>query len=321
VEEEEEGMEEMEDMEEEEEEEEDMEDMEDEEEEEEDMEDMEDKEEEEEDMEDMEDEEEEEEDMGGTKDMEVVENDVEEDADEEEEKTEEMEVVEEVGDDDEEVRRRLRSEAFDAHVAFRKTCELNLPDRILSYLADPQEMFDARYVAECGSLVLDQCLHGKREPNWTRKVAQGAQDDLPEYVRTCHIGCFKTKAAKKEVRCRFGYGSNGKLVGEVSRFSAAGALEYKRDFAHVVPHFKAGLLTLRINMCLELLFMGKDAAALFEVMFLCARVYLRRLVGAHQWSVCVATSRWFAISYPPHILLTLLSLSPPFLASTSRRTR
>tara|TARA_B110000046_G_scaffold56015_1_gene62588 strand:+ start:206 stop:7237 length:7032 start_codon:yes stop_codon:yes gene_type:complete len=287
IEEEEEGMEEMEDIEEEEEEE-DMEDMEDEEEEEEDMEDMEEEaeegmeemedieeeeeeedemedmeeeEEEEEDMEDMEEEEEEEEDMGGTKDMEVVENDVEEDADEEEEKTEEMEVVEEVE------RRRLRFEAFDAYAVHRKTCEQHLSDHILSYLADPQEMFDARYVAECGSLVLDQCLHGKREPNWTRKVAQGAQDDLPEFVRTCHIGCFKTKAAKKEVRCRFGYGSNGKLVGEVSRFSAAGALEYKRDFAHVVPHFKAGLLTLRINMCLELLFMGKDAAALFEVCF------------------------------------------------------
>ena len=37
--------------------------------------------------------------------------------------------------------------------------------------------------------------------------------------------------------------------------------------------------------------------------------------------MCVATSPCFAMSYPPHIFLTHLSLSPSFLASTSRRTR
>ena len=140
-----------------------------------------------------------------------------------------------------------------------------LRDKIMSYITNPQDEYDARYVGEGGRLVVDQCLHGKREKNWTKHSAKGGLDHLSNYVRTCHVGCFKTKTAKKNMACRFGYNKAGKVTLQVTRFNDNGSIEYKRDFAHVVPHFKGGILTFRTNMCFEILFMGADAAALFEV--------------------------------------------------------
>ena len=140
-----------------------------------------------------------------------------------------------------------------------------LRDKIMSYITNPQDEYNARYVGEGGRLVVDQCLHGKREKNWTKHSAKGGLDHLSNYVRTCHVGCFKTKTAKKNMACRFGYNKAGKVTLQVTRFNDNGPIEYKRDFAHVVPHFKGGILTFRTNMCFEILFMGADAAALFEV--------------------------------------------------------
>ena len=130
--------------------------------------------------------------------------------------------------------------------------------KILAYLQNSQEEYDARMVCEAGGLVVERVIHGLRELLAQNPAYEG------HHRRTCHLSCFKTKKAREHARCRYNYGAGGRPLQSATTYSEERGLTLKRDFGHVVPHSKYQLLRDKCNTCLEWILHGKESWAIQE---------------------------------------------------------
>ena len=74
--------------------------------------------------------------------------------------------------------------------------------------------------------------------------------------RRCRLVCTKTGKSQAEMRCRLGYGPDGRPLVEVTHVDDDSRVVLRSNFEHAVSRSQGMQYVLRCNNCFELIFTG-----------------------------------------------------------------